>query len=62
MNTTGVSAEDISKLMNQSKVTSFYLPTFEEIVDYLRSHLEEGDLCITMGAGNVTDIGPKLVK
>ena len=62
VNTTGVSAEDISKLMNQSKVTSFYLPTFEEIVDYLRSHLEEGDLCITMGAGNVTDIGPKLVK
>ena len=62
VNTTGVSAEDISKLMDQSKVTSFYLPTFEEIEDYLRSHLEEGDLCITMGAGNVTDIGPKLVQ
>jgi len=62
VNTTGVSAEDISKLMDQSKVTSFYLPTFEEIEDYLRSHLEEGDLCITMGAGNVTEIGPKLVQ
>ena len=48
--------------MDKSKVTSFYLPTFEEIEDYLRSHLEEGDLCITMGAGNVTDIGPKLVQ
>ena len=62
INTTGVSAEDISKLMDQTKVKSFYLPTFEEIEDYLRSHLEEGDLCITMGAGNVTEIGPKLVQ
>lgn len=38
-----------------------YLPRRVEVIPYLRSVLKEGDLIITMGAGDVTAIGPQLL-
>ena len=38
-----------------------YVPRRVEVVPYLASKLGEGDLLITMGAGDVTAIGPQLV-
>ncbi|MEG0324334.1 MAG: UDP-N-acetylmuramate--L-alanine ligase, partial [Raoultibacter sp.] len=38
-----------------------YVPRRIEVVPYLSSKLSEGDLVITMGAGDVTAIGPQLV-
>jgi len=39
-----------------------YLPHRADIVPYLRSRVREGDLVMTMGAGDVTTIGPELVS
>lgn len=38
-----------------------HLPRFEAITDYLRGEAREGDLIVTMGAGNVWEIGRALV-
>ena len=35
--------------------------TFKEIEEYVRAQCSDGDLLITMGAGNVTNIGPELI-
>ena len=39
-----------------------YFPTFGEIEDFLKSHCIHGDLLITMGAGDVVNIGENLLK
>lgn len=38
-----------------------YMETFEEIEDYIKTTAQEGDIIFTMGAGDVTNIGPALV-
>ena len=32
---------------------ALYLPTFQEISDYVTAHADEGDLVLTMGGGDV---------
>ena len=39
-----------------------YVPRRIEVVPYLMSILQPGDMVITMGAGDVTSIGPELVN
>lgn len=41
---------------------ALYIKDFEEIEKYIRQNAKEGDVVLTMGAGNVCDIGPMLVK
>ena len=36
--------------------------TFEEIADYLRGEAGPNDLVLTMGAGNINQVGPMLIK
>jgi UDP-N-acetylmuramate--alanine ligase len=38
-----------------------HLPTFKQIVEHLRRDLKTGDVIVTMGAGNVNEIGRELV-
>jgi len=58
----GISSDDIKKEMAKLGKEATYLETFEEIKKFLSTNCEEGDLLITMGAGNVVDIGEMLVK
>ena len=39
-----------------------YVPRRVEVVPYLADNLRVGDLLITMGAGDVTAIGPQLLE
>ena len=39
-----------------------YIKNFEDIRKYIRDNACEGDVVITMGAGNVCDIGPMLTE
>ena len=41
---------------------SVYLKTFDEIADYIKKNASEGDIVLTMGAGNVCDIGPMVTE
>ncbi len=60
-NTVGVSSEDLRKLIAEKGVDTQYLPTFDEIERYLKAHVHAGDLLITMGAGNIVEVGEHLL-
>ncbi|MBE6756963.1 MAG: UDP-N-acetylmuramate--L-alanine ligase [Ruminococcaceae bacterium] len=44
-----VSSADITALMKNGR----YLPTFEDVIAYLKDNAADGDLVLTMGGGNV---------
>ncbi len=51
-----ISSQDIVALMHKQGNPALYMPEFNEIATYLKSHAQNGDLIITMGAGNVNQI------
>lgn len=53
-----VSARELSEKIENS----VYLPSFAEVEDYLSTVLNEGELLITMGAGDVYKIGENLLN
>jgi UDP-N-acetylmuramate--alanine ligase len=58
----GVSSQDVADEVKKFGTDVVYIDNFSDICDYLYSHCVEGDLLITMGAGNVTTIGPSLLS
>ena len=60
--TLGVSSADIADLIKKSGKPSYYFETFDEIEEFLKKNCTNGDMLITMGAGNVVEIGESLVK
>ncbi len=61
-NTIGISSRDLMTEIRKRGTAVDYFPSFAEIEDLLRSELKEGDLLITMGAGNIVDIGEDLLR
>lgn len=61
-NTYGVSSKDILNLLKKKGTEAYYLPSFEEIEKFLLKNCINGDLLITMGAGNVVEIGEALLS
>jgi UDP-N-acetylmuramate--alanine ligase len=57
-----VHSKDIVDRMQQYDVDARYISTFEEIQKFVLKNLKNNDLLITMGAGNVVDIGENLLK
>lgn len=60
--TLGISSRDLAEEVKKLGTDAYYLPTFTEIENFLKEHCAPGDLLITMGAGNVVDIGDALLK
>ena len=60
--TLGISSRDLAEEVKKLGTDAYYLPTFPEIENFLKEHCAPGDLLITMGAGNVVDIGDALLK
>jgi UDP-N-acetylmuramate--alanine ligase len=56
-----VSAIDLVERVIGHGQRALHLPDFRSIVEYLRRELREGDVVVTMGAGNVWEIGRDLV-
>ena len=61
-NTYGVSAKDIVDKIDSMGKKAYYIPDFDDIVDFLKRNVKPDDIVLTQGAGTVTEIGPKLVK
>ncbi len=61
-NTIGISSEDVARLIRERGGNATYIPKFEEIKKYVISNTENGDLLITMGAGNIADIADELIS
>lgn len=41
---------------------ALYIPTFEQIAQYLRKHWQPGDMVVTLGSGSVYAQTPKLIE
>jgi len=56
-----VCAQDLAKKIIAAGQNAVHIPDFAAIVSYLKTHARPGDLIVTMGAGNVNEIGAELV-
>ena len=56
-----ISSEDIQKELQKLGKESYCFPTFDEIENFLLQNCSNGDLLITMGAGDVVSIGESLL-
>ena len=57
----GISSETLQKEIEALGHECFYFPTFDEIENFLLENCINGDLLITMGAGDVLKIGENLL-
>jgi UDP-N-acetylmuramate--alanine ligase len=57
-----VSSGELASRIERSGQRAKHLPTFQQIVDHLRSDARDGDVIVTMGAGTVWQIGRELVS
>jgi UDP-N-acetylmuramate--alanine ligase len=56
-----VSSDDLVERIKKTGQKAQHIPEFSAIVAYLKSQARPGDLIVTMGAGNVWEIGRDLV-
>lgn len=62
-NTYGVSSKDIVERLNSSrKANCNYIKDFKDIVKYIKEHAKPNDVILTLGAGDVTNIGPMILE
>ncbi len=57
----GISSKDVADRIISLGTPAHYIKTFPEIEEYVAEHVQPGDLLLTMGAGNVVDIGENLL-
>lgn len=58
----GISSKTLQKEIEALGKTCFYFPSFAEIENFLSKNCSSGDLLITMGAGDVVNIGENLLR
>jgi UDP-N-acetylmuramate--alanine ligase len=61
-NTIGISSDDLRQHMLQQNTNVYYIPSFPKIEEFLLEHVKPGDLVITMGAGNIYEVGDDLLN
>ena len=60
--TLGMSSEALAEEIKKLGVDAYYLPSFEAIENFVLEKVIHGDVLITMGAGDVVNIGESLLK
>lgn len=60
-NTIGISSLDLQQLIQKEGTPCDYFPSFDEIENFLLENCTQGDLLITMGAGDIVKVGERLL-
>lgn len=60
--TLGISSRDVAECVARYGTDVHYISTFGEIENFLKNNCTQGDLLITMGAGDIVNIGNDLLK
>ncbi len=60
--TLGISSQNLQEEIIKLGKTCYYFPSFEEIEKFILKSCTPGDMLITMGAGDVINIGEHLLK
>ena len=61
-NTYEITSKDLVEKIHKLGKEVNYIPDFKKCADFIKTHIEDNDIVITLGAGTVTEIGPMLVK
>ena len=61
-NTYGIHSTDLLEKLKERGNECYYFPSFEKIENFLEKKCMNGDLLITMGAGDVVNIGENFLK
>jgi len=61
VNTGEISSKDLRDDLTKLGKEAYHFPTFEEIEKFLLKNLIDGDLLITMGAGDIVNVGNHLL-
>lgn len=56
-----ISSKDILRLLHEKGCDAHYFPSFDEIENFLLENCTNGDLLITMGAGDIVTIGESIL-
>lgn len=59
--TLGVSSADIARKIQDLGTAAHFIPSFDEIETFILENCVNGDLLITMGAGDIVKVGEKLL-
>ncbi len=57
-----IHSKDLVEQINKEGHNAVYIPSFESIVDHLKKHAAPKDIVLTMGAGNIYEVGNMLVE
>lgn len=57
-----VSSKQLAEAINNVSRNCEYISEFDDIVEYLKNHVQENDIVITIGAGNVTKISHRITE
>ena len=58
----GIGSENLKELLEKAGTESYYFPSFSEIEKFISENCSQGDMLITMGAGDVVNIADDLIK
>lgn len=50
------------KVKQERGKNTYYFPNFEKIIDFLKCECREGDIILTLGAGNIDEVGRCFLK
>ena len=60
--TLGISSNNLKEKIDKLNTECYYLPSFEEIKNFVKKSCAPSDMLITMGAGDVVNIGEELLS
>ena len=60
--TEGIDSETLAKALISKGQSCRYIPTFDQIVEFLSKNIQPGDLVLTMGAGDIFKVADKLLE
>ena len=58
----GISSEMLAEKIKSLGTDAYFLPSFEEIEKFILKKCINGDLLITMGAGDIVKVGENLLS
>ena len=58
-NTYNISSNDLVNKIKSLGKDAIYISNFNDIISYLKEHIQKDDIILTLGAGDVTEIGYK---
>ncbi len=58
----GVHSKDLVREIDKVHDNVIYLSEFDEVVSYLKEHIEKDDIVLTMGAGNIREVAQLIVE